>query len=1006
MTSRTIDNFEFLKMVGLIEETGGMFKISPNALVLKDDSLVDLPDLPKSKVFRFRDLFSVNFFTKEDLEKALRENPYLKYLRVLLPLFSDRDGVITHKEENWLKFKAWRFDIDYLYTEEQIEKFIKTLPLIPNVVKRSNKGWHIVYVFNEFITREAYERYKKLYNDFGNDKPEDIALQFLICELLTNYLTTYMEISASNMGIMLDPSPSRRKSHIATRFISESLPAYLIREPYTLKEFYEAYKNLIFEIDTSENNYSPYTIQSIPKEIYYSLKDRCGVLKALDEDWENHRNREWYVMQNYYAIDILYADTPEEKNRLKREYHEKSARHSEYKEEEAEYRLQYYIKKQSQGLKPPGCGYIYNNLQKKYTNICETCPYRKVDKEGRIFGHFIFDGLKQDSLESIHINNWELREDGWYYYTSKEMEVGEWIRVLPYFKIKNHYIVGKEQIEFVEIVDKKGIITIKEVKRNKEQYTVSPDLIKKYGYIDIDKIKIIKRFLTHYIEKVKEHRGINIDFLGYRFVNGFWDIAVGGYGNYRRHNLGLIFYGQENEQETDQRWFIPSIEGREDYFKAIYYQAFTLNDEPLHLIISHNLSWIGKQFIRDRSLKPNINPVLILVGDTGTGKSLRAKIGAGLFGNPEVFSFTNNTSASFNNRFPLIKTPFSIDEVMTKTQKDEVKLGELLYNITNIQGKMTFNNTYNPIDVPVLLTGETENLLIDKLFNTYRGLNRRSIVIEITTKWKDNAETLDNILNELQTNYGHILGYVKSLTDKDREEIERMTKRIYNDLKFGDSSFKDLKKHLALSLAMFKHFYKNFIGYMISDKEIDEKIEKVIKFVEKQINQHQLNKVGENSDITEEIVEFISKVKEIKGKGVKIKGFSYSQVCRSINYTPSHKAGEILKKFFWKTYTLKSGTRLVFQDDSFLLLDNPEVLTSYDDIIVNDINRIKETFTTSDLSIFLDVVKRIFGEKISDKVIQALKFYKVDRDERFKNLLTEDNNDYSLFLTEPEEVEI
>ncbi len=134
--------------------------------------------------------------------------------------------------------------------------------------------------------------------------------------------------------------------------------------------------------------------------------------------------------------------------------------------------------------------------------------------------------------------------------------------------------------------------------------------------------------------------------------------------------------------------------------------------------MAHYLSWIGQQFIETRSLKPELNPLLIFVGDTGTGKSIRAKIAGGLFGNPAVFSFTNISQAGLSNRFPMIKAPFTIDEVMTKSKLDEERLIAVLYNIGNKTGKVNAYATHNPIDVPILLTGETQNLLVDKVFNS------------------------------------------------------------------------------------------------------------------------------------------------------------------------------------------------------------------------------------------------------------------------------------------------
>ncbi|WP_424160978.1 DUF927 domain-containing protein, partial [Thermocrinis sp.] len=757
---------------------------------------------------------------------------------------------------------------------------------------------------------------------------------------------------------------------IATRFVSENLPAYLLHEPYSLSEFFHAFSHLIPEKLSTPNEHSingqaqpngkgrtlheaveryykahrtsPYKVEDIPKETFYSLLDRCEVLKALDKVWENHSYDEWIIMANVQAVKILYAENKEEEQALRQEFHEKSKRHPKYTRKDADYYLDYAIKRQSENLKLSGCGYIYRVIRKEFREICEECPYKKIDTNGLITGHFIFDALRglrkrkkaknpqpqaeppkeepqhsteepqlhpthpypleepQDqptSLEEPPLPNWELREDGWYM-----LENGVWVRVLPYFRIRTHYIVGDNEDEYVEITDKHNRTYIKKVERRKDTYMPTPELVKSFGFINPDKIKEAKRFLAYYIEQVKEKRGVRIDFLGYRYLNG-WDIAVGGDGTYTRKELSFIFYGKDLDYSTE--WFLPSVKGELETFKDTYRKLFALNDPPLHFAIAHYLSWIARQFLKGSSVLPYTNPVLIFVGDTGTGKSIRAKLSAGLYGNPSLFSFTNITLASFNNHFPLLKVPFGIDEVITKTERDEAKFGELIYNITNIQGKKTYSTTYNPIEVPVLITGETENLLIDKVFASFRGLNRRSIVLELTTDWKDNADALDEALELLYSHHGHILSYVKGLTEEDREWIKEMAKHIYGYEKIqnlGDASFRDLRKHIAISLAMFAHFFFYFLQAG-TEEEIARKLAGIIDFVVEQITQNQVGRVGENIDYVEEIMGFLSKVDEAQAKNIQLKGLSFRQVCQKIGYTPSHKVGELLKKFFWRRYT-------------------------------------------------------------------------------------------------------
>jgi hypothetical protein len=990
MIGRAIDNYELLDLIGIIEQHGDYVKLSSNVVVLNDGEVPELSGL--LKVFPIDKLFSEVFFTPEELRKALNTTPYLDKLRFFFAYFRPQEnGLITQKADYWDKFKAWRFDVDYLYPEEHILSLIDKLPLKPNIIHRTNKGWHLIYVFDEFILRDNYELYKNRFNNFNQIKDEKAYLHFIVYELLTNYIPPYLK----SLEEKLDLNASSLVNMIATRFINERLPAYLLTEPYTLSEFYEAFKHLIKtskdekqkenekprtleEIRDKfyeENKFSPYTIRDIPKGVFNSSLSKCKVLEALDEAWENHSYEEWFIMTTYYAIKILYADTPEEAKELREEYHAKSRKHPSYDRDTANYHLDYAIKRQSERLRLMGCGYIYANIRREFKKICEACPYKKVDKDGNIFGHFIFDALRQGSLEEPPLKGWELRDDGWYYVNGD----GFGVKVLPHFQIRTHYIVGEEEAEYVEIIDGNNRTHIKKIERRKDTYMPSPELVKSFGFINPDKVKEARRFLAHYIEKAKEKSGVKIDFLGYRYLNDRWDIAVGGDGRYTRKELAFIFYGKELDQNTE--WFIPSVKGDLETFKEIYRKLFSIDDPPLHFAITHYLSWIGRQLLEGSGLRPNINPVLIFVGDTGTGKSIRAKLSAGLYGNPALFSFTNITQASFNNNFPLIKTPFGIDEVITKTEKDEVKFGELIYNITNIQGKMTYSTTYNPIEVPVLITGETENLLIDKVFANFRGLNRRSIVIELTSDWKHNADVLDEAIELLYHHYGHILSYIKSLTEQDKQWIEEVAKNIYNYKKIqqlGDASFKDLRKHIAIGLGVFAHFFLSFIQATTNTKEIDRKLGKIIDFVVEQITRNQVGRVGENIDYVEEVLGFISKIEEAKVKGLELKNLSFKQVCQKIGYTPSHKVGEVLKKFFWKRYLLpNNGTRLVFAPSC--LITYPMGLSKVDTSspeAVNDKSRVYD-FTEEEARIWLEVLKIRHGEERAKQLIEALELDKV-----------------------------
>jgi DNA-dependent RNA polymerase auxiliary subunit epsilon len=427
--------------------------------------------------------------------------------------------------------------------------------------------------------------------------------------------------------------------------------------------------------------------------------------------------------------------------------------------------------------------------------------------------------------EDLVLDGWELRDDGWYY-----MEKGgSAVRVLPYFRIRGYYIVGREEKKYVELVNRWGKSYIREVKRRKDTDTLYIKLVRPLGLINRKKLKEAREFLADYIEKVREERDSVITFLGYRYEKGIWEIVVGGDGKHTRQVLSFLFHGKE-DLTLSYEWFLPSVEGDLETFKETYRKLFALNDPPLHFAIAHFLSWIAKQFLKESSVVPQINPVLILAGNTGTGKTIRAEIAAGLYGNPRVFSFISTTLAAFIKRFPVLEVPFGIDDISKRDKEYENKLLHLVSSIASPEGV---------IKVPVIMT--VMDTTKDRNFTPSPWLSRRSIVIKLTEWWKSDIEVLGEAVYMLHSHHGHILHYVKGLTEKDRQWIERTAHTIYRHEKlqrFEGTIFEDVRVHIALSLAAFAHFFLHFIQ-ACTEEEMNRKLAGIIDFVVEEIARNQ-----------------------------------------------------------------------------------------------------------------------------------------------------------------------
>jgi len=256
----------------------------------------------------------------------------------------------------------------------------------------------------------------------------------------------------------------------------------------------------------------------------------------------------------------------------------------------------------------------------------------------------------------------------------------------------------------------------------------------------------------------------------------------------------------------------------------------------------------------------------------------------------------------------------------------------------------------------------------------------------MTTEWRDNSDMLDMILDELHNHYGHILSYVKSLNTKDKEVIEEEAKKIYNRLQIGDSSFNDLRKHLAVSLATFKHFYKYFIGYSLSNEEVDKKVNEVIKFTIKEIAEHQLTNIGDSIDYEDEIIKFISSVLQAQKNGKTLKGMAYKTVISKIDYKPSDKVGDLLRKFFWKKYhRANKKSDYSFRDNNLLII--------YPNYTQEDINETAEKIlelSNDEFIKWLKVAELMYGKAGVERIKGVLlgSAYGKELRQKFKELLT------------------
>jgi hypothetical protein len=114
-------------------------------------------------------------------------------------------------------------------------------------------------------------------------------------------------------------------------------------------------------------------------------------------------------------------------------------------------------------------------------------------------------------------------------------------------------------------------------------------------------------------------------------------------------------------------------------------------------------------------------------------------------------------------------------------------------------------------------------------------------------------------------------------------------------------------------------------------------------------------------------------------------------VCNRLNYSPSsYKAGELLKKFFWKNYKVPNGTRLVFTPSCLISLPSklitpkePTRFSSSDPQVAYDRERLGG-FTEEEARIWFEVFRLRHGDKSIPELVRT---FELDKLPQFQKLL-------------------
>jgi hypothetical protein len=189
-------------------------------------------------------------------------------------------------------------------------------------------------------------------------------------------------------------------------------------------------------------------------------------------------------------------------------------------------------------------------------------------------------------------------------------------------------------------------------------------------------------------------------------------------------------------------------------------------------------------------------PAIVLLGDRGSGKTIRLKMINSLIRKPSVVDYYQMTPAFLLNNIGKIRGFITIDEFLTSGQEDERTLA--LLGLLNISGKFTARAKYPENYNTILMAGEETSFR----FWGKQGLNRRVLRLILKKddegKWRRCVEFYREALRNLEENYG----FLYTISGKILEN-ERKIGFLNLDLKVEEIEHRDI---IEKALRMFFSF--------------------------------------------------------------------------------------------------------------------------------------------------------------------------------------------------------
>lgn len=737
----------------------------------------------------------------DDFEKTLQSSPeYKEYIRYRLSKFIDNPSKQNFKET---KVIVW-VDIDHPLPLEELAKECNDLQYPPNILKRTNKGWHLIWLSEYSITDKVLL--------------EEIEEKFGILLRSNSYFSSVIDKIGNIMS--------------ATRPIYPDLPCYVLKEePYNALDLYERIKEMYIPIanfqDRQANMISP---NDLSVNLVKSAVDLCSIAKVLMNSFEDHDYREWFNVSFFFALRDLLGDKD-----AKQEWLAKSRLYYKYgtsgnNDKNTLNQLEYtknFIVKDKHAWVLPSCEFIRTHArpERELSKACELCPARKINHVYR----FLLKNNEEETLsDTIFIEN------GFVYkravVSKKGSEPIETITkvckaITPLVIIRKAPSYKANSIEYLKY------------QYNNETYyarisrTSGGELsLKEFSFVSIheNNYKAFREYIEIIIQRLREQGRVqNVPFLGYEeekaiVVNkhiSYADAIV-----YLTQDFNLkVFNGVINVPEL----YIPHSKGSVDEYLKGVEKLLKLRDPLILSAVGHELVMFSKDILDTAGFQP-LNIIQIWRGAQGIGKTQRLILANRLFTNGFA-SFKSTTLAKFQNDYHFIKIPLIFDEVVLSSPNDVEKFKDMIYHIANMLGKQDAEKVLPPLKSPVIMAGERVNLYrMEKLLTT--GAARRMMIVDIGEVYKfEITPKIAEVSRILSQNFGHadvIQSFFFKNAEKYNQQFDSMLEKVSTFLEqeagFSPRYYTDLFRHITQILLNLRFLALMTDPYAFTEEDEDE----------------------------------------------------------------------------------------------------------------------------------------------------------------------------------------